>query len=332
MTRDGRLWPHAVPLSKQRMSGQMTLRISAVDPDRRRLALRLLFARFPLEEQPARLEDALRSSERGTLNLEGLLLAEEGELPVGAALMMKQKDGVALVWPPVVSCQATDAADVEQTLLARLCEQIDVAGSTLAQCLLPSDDVMETRLLEGHGFVHAADMYFLARTLTGVDCSGEAADESLDHEIFSEENADQFASVVERTYIDSLDCPFLNGFRNGRDALASHQLSGQYDPTGWRLYRCGSDVIGLLLMNEHPDQDAVELVYFGIVPEFRGKGLGRRVLAEGIRAAAMRDRSVMFLAVDCSNTYANALYSEVGFTELARRRVMVRRCPQTARE
>ena len=57
----------------------MTLRISVVNPDRRRLALRLLFAQFPLEEQPSRLEDALRSSERGTLNLDGLLLAEEGE-------------------------------------------------------------------------------------------------------------------------------------------------------------------------------------------------------------------------------------------------------------
>ena len=310
----------------------MTLRISVVNPDRRRLALRLLFAQFPLEEQPSRLEDALRSSERGTLNLDGLLLAEEGEQPVGAALMMKQKDGIALVWPPVVSCQATDTENVEQTLLARLCERIDESGSTLAQCLLPSDDVIETRLLEGHGFVHAADMYFLARTLKGHDLDGEGADERLDHEIFSEENANQFASVVERTYVDSLDCPFLNGFRNGRDALASHQLSGQYDPAGWRLYRSGSEVIGLLLLNEHPDQDAVELVYFGIVPEFRGKGLGRRVLADGIRAATLLDRAVMFLAVDCSNTYANALYSELGFTELARRRVMVRRSPQMARE
>ena len=85
-------------------------------------------------------------------------------------------------------------------------------------------------------------------------------------------------------------------------------------------------------MNEHPDQDAVELVYFGIVPEFRGQGLGRRVLSEGVRAAALTGRAVLFLAVDCGNTYANALYNELGFTELARRRVMVRRSSQLARE
>ena len=45
--------------------------------------MRLLFARFPLDEQQTRLTDALRSAEQGRLNLEGLLLAEENGNPVG---------------------------------------------------------------------------------------------------------------------------------------------------------------------------------------------------------------------------------------------------------
>jgi ribosomal protein S18 acetylase RimI-like enzyme len=310
----------------------MTLNISFVASEHRPAALRLLFARFPAEEQQTRLTDALRSAEQGGLNLDGLLLAEENGQPVGAALTMHQADGVSLVWPPVITCQTANGTAVIDALMTRLCEEIDRAGSKLAQVLLAPDDTDEITLLARHGFEQMADMYFIARTLTPGDLEGTPNDGEFDHEIFHETNRDRFAAVIERTYQQSLDCPFLEGFRNGQDALVSHRLSGRFDPAGWRLYRIGSQDIGVLLMNEHPDQNAIELVYFGIVPEFRGRGLGRRVLSEGVQAAALTGRAVMFLAVDCGNHYANALYSELGFAELAQRRVMVRRSARMARE
>jgi mycothiol synthase len=304
---------------------EMTVTVSAAGAQQRNLALRFLFSRFPLEEQAARLNEALKSAENGSLNLDELLLAEQDHLPVGAALAMVQPDGVALVWPPVVSCQATNPAVVEEELMIRLCERIDAVGSKLAQCLLSADDTVDS--LRDHGFEHAADIFFLARTLSASDQEGatEFAQDS-----YCDENRNQFASVIERTYEGSLDCPFLNGFRNGRDAIASHRLSGQFDPNHWRLFKRGRDVVGVLMLNDHPDQDAIELVYFGILPEFRGQGFGRKMLADGIRAAARLGRSVIFLAVDCGNTYANAIYNELGFAELARRRVMLRRSADMA--
>lgn len=310
----------------------MTFKISRVGPEQRPLALRLLFSRFPLEEQPMRLEEALRSAESGQLDLSGLFLAEESEMAVGATLIMLQSDGVALVWPPVMSCQAQDVNKVETELMKRVNAEVDNAGAKLAQCLLTPDDVVETRLLEGHGFHHAADLFFLARQLTDADREGQGDDDEIDHDLYTEDLADQFASAIERTYVGSLDCPFLNGFRTGAEALASHRLSGQFDPAGWRLYRRGADPFGVLLMNDHPEQNAIELVYFGVFPEFRGLGLGRRMLRDGIQAAALTGRSVMFLAVDCGNTYANAIYSDAGFTELARRRVMLRRSASLAQK
>ena len=53
-------------------------------------ALQLLFSRFPIDEQLPRVQDALAAAERGSLSLEGLLLATESELPLGAALVMLQ--------------------------------------------------------------------------------------------------------------------------------------------------------------------------------------------------------------------------------------------------
>ena len=310
----------------------MSFVITVASGDRRVPALRLLFSRFPAEEQSARLEEALRSVERGSLNLDMLLLAEAGDMPIGAALMMPQADGVALVWPPVISCQADDVESVERGLMQRLCQEMDEIGTKFAQCLLAPDDTVESTLLERYGFEHATDMFFLARSLTASDREMGPIANDLDHQIYDESMSKELGSIIERTYNGSLDCPFFNDTRTGQDAIASHRLSGCFDPAGWRIYRRGSENIGVLMMNEHPDQDAIELVYFGILPEFRGQGLGREVLTDGVHAASLTGRSVLYLAVDCGNIYANALYSELGFVELARRRVMLRRSPQLARK
>jgi ribosomal protein S18 acetylase RimI-like enzyme len=180
-------------------------------------------------------------------------------------------------------------------------------------------------LLQQHGFEHQGEIHFLARQLTPADHSLAADETELNFETFCEANRHRFESTIERTYEESQDCPFLNGFRNGADAVISHQLPGQFDPAGWRLYGDGKEDFGVLLMNEHPENDAIELVYFGITPGFRGRGLGRRVLKHGLQGAALTGRALIFLTVDSGNIYANSLYGELGFSELARRQILIRR-------
>lgn len=315
----------------------MSITVSLVGTERRDMALRLLFARFPLEEQATRIEEALKSAEQGCIDLTGLILAMENEAAAGAALMMKQADGIALVWPPVISDQSTDPVRVEQALMTRLCAEIEKSGAKLAQCLINPNDLSEGELLRGYGFVHSTDLFFMARHVMPEepleqDAEGGPELENLQHEPFGIDNTNRFAATIEQTYRQSLDCQFLNGLRTGADALASHQLSGQFDPRFWRLYSIGSSDVGVLMMNPHPDQNGIELVYLGVTPEFRGRGLGKRMLAEGIRAAAEADQRMMFLAVDCGNAYANDLYSQFGFVELARRRVLVRPSADVARK
>ncbi len=313
----------------------MTPTISAVDSSERVLALRLLFARFPVEEQDARLHDTILATERGTLNLDGLLLAKVGDLPVGAALVMPQPDRVALVWPPVVSCGATDETAVENGLMREICRLIDDVGARFGQCLLSPDDAVEAELLKRHGFDHAANLFFLARTLQPEDLSQSVAtdpDHAITREIFCDGIAERFAHVIEQSYVGSLDCVYLRDFRTGAEALASHRLSGVFNPSNWWIYTIDGQDAGVLLLSEHPDQDSVEVVYLGVIPELRGLGLGRRMLAEGISHAARMSRAAMFLAVDSENRYANALYGECSFSELARRSVMLRRPNKLARQ
>ena len=319
----------------------MKLTVTAADSSHRNVALRLLFARFPVEEQAARLSGTLLASDQGRLNLDGLLLATADELPVGAALVMLQPDGIALVWPPVVSCGAIDEVAVEDALMVEVCRRVDATDARLAQSLLTPDDLVESELLMRHGFTHAADLFFLARALQPSDAEltqdnspeeSLLAGRSVTVETFRDDNASRFAAVIEQSYQHSLDCTYLKDFRTGAEAIASHKLSGDFDPSSWLLYSIDGRDAGVLLLNEHPDQDAIELVYIGVTPELRGLGLGRRMLREGVRLAAQRGRAAMFLAVDCENSFANAVYAEFSFAELARRRILLRHPHGLARQ
>lgn len=316
--------------ARKHETAPMAFTITPAGEGRRTTALQILFSRFPEEEQSAKLIETLRSAAEGRLNLDDLLLAESNGLPIGASLMIHQSDGITLIWPPVMADHAADRSSLESAMMEWMCDRIDQHGSKLAQALIDPENHSAQQLLQRFHFDEAADMYFLARQLIREDLEANLTLEEFDHELFTEENTNRFISVIERTYEHSLDCPFLTGFRSGNDAIHSHRLSGQFDPAGWRLYRIGMADVGVALMNDHPDQNGIELVYFGIVPEFRGNGFGRMMLKQCIQASTITGRDVIFLSVDCGNIYANTLYRELGFMELARRRVMLRRSTNLA--
>ena len=77
-------------------------------------------------------------------------------------------------------------------------------------------------------------------------------------------------------------------------------------------------------MNDHPTKDAWEVVYMGVVPDARGKGYGRAMLWHGLDEARRAGRGSVLLAVDGKNLYANRIYDDLGFIEVASRAVHVR--------
>ena len=62
-----------------------------------------------------------------------------------------------------------------------------------------------------------------------------------------------------------------------------------------------------------------ELVYLGVVPEGRGRGIGRTLLAHAIRDTAEKGLDRMGLAIDVKNTPAMRLYEGANFHEIRRR-------------
>lgn len=145
--------------------------------------------------------------------------------------------------------------------------------------------------------------------------------------------------ALDRSYVQTLDCPELCGLRDTSDVLDSHRAVGQYDPSLWWLVLLDGEPEGCLLLNVSQEQDSVELVYIGLSPKLRGKGVAGRLLSRGILALykhsigesqrgpypVVRGSGGITCAVDMRNQPALHLYKRLGFTKFGQRWPMVAR-------
>jgi mycothiol synthase len=289
-------------------------------------ALRVLFDRLPEPQRHSNITDVMRALARGSITLHGLLVARDGSIIQGAVLYLMQRDRTAFVWPPRVSAGVpeTETAD---GLVQELIKRIEDAGAWIGQALLDPRCQDDGRSLSRNGFTHLTDLRFLARLLDAscLSKSSEGTSQSGLETVVYQPGANdaRFARLLERTYIETRDCPELGGRRTGEQAMISHQMSGEFDPSRWWLFRCRGQDAGVLLLNDHPEQQTWEVVYVGVAPEFRGRGLCRSMLEQGFSAARQAGRSGVLLAVDSRNDYASRIYDALGFVETDRRAVYV---------
>jgi mycothiol synthase len=81
--------------------------------------------------------------------------------------------------------------------------------------------------------------------------------------------------------------------------------------------------VAVMLLNLVPQRRSAELVYLGIAPAWRGKGLGRRLLQHGLSVTHRHGASSLSLAVDDQNAPAVRLYESLRFSPHARKRAMI---------
>lgn len=73
--------------------------------------------------------------------------------------------------------------------------------------------------------------------------------------------------ALDRSYLETLDCPELCGMRETVDVLESHRATGEWHPRLWWLVFKHGQPQGCVLFNRVPDQGSVELVYLGHSPD-----------------------------------------------------------------
>lgn len=289
-------------------------------------AISLQFEDVPGDERQSRITQLLESHRRGEVRIDDSLAILGAGRVVAAQLLVAQNDGTTYVWPAVTDSRIApfDALPMRRQLYQEAVRVVDESDVWIAQSLLASGDEDVSLEMHEHGFPRLTQLLFMNRPLSKpVPTIAHHPDSEL---IQCEQsvNFERFARTIERTYAGTLDCPELNGCRSGEQSLQGHQLSGTFDPSRWLLLRFRGTDAGLLLLTEHTEEQVWEVIYFGLVPEARGFGLGRQLLQEGLHRAQRSNAQELVLAVDERNVPAIRLYEALDFERFEQRIVHAR--------
>lgn len=284
--------------------------------ERRRETLIWLFEQGPGAPDPSVIDDWLAQADESDAVAEGLLTAVGETASRGAALTTLLPGQLASITPPRV---AEGALQCLASLVAASVDYAERRGARVAQAVLTPRHPAAAAF-EQAGF-RPARLLLLGRDATAADRAPRR--ETLEFHPFGD--VDELASLVEATYESTLDCAWMNGWRDARDVLATSRATGVYDPRLWFVVRSGAETVGCLLLSDHPQGDALELVYMGVLPARRGRGLGRAMVDEALRVCRSKDRGRLLLFVDADNWPARNAYVASGLAEWDERVCWLRR-------
>jgi ribosomal protein S18 acetylase RimI-like enzyme len=244
---------------------------------------------------------------------------------IPAAIWIQPLAGnTAYLWCPPGESKTIEA------LLRSAADFLDRRRIPLAQMVVGAADGYSAELLTRCGFPKFAELRYLYADARPVSSRANRAmaktSPSLSFEADAAESPD-FAALIERTYVDSRDCPGLDGVRSMSDVLAGYRAQGRYSPRDWYVVRENNRNVGVLILAEHPEAGNWELVYFGLIPEARGRGLGQQVIRFALETVAANGGERLVAAVDSANQPALDAYSCAGFFQWDRRIVYARLQP-----
>ena len=146
----------------------------------------------------------------------------------------------------------------------------------------------------------------------------------MEIENYSARTHQLFQQTIARSYEQSLDCPGLSGMRKMEDVMAGHKGTGEFDPSLWFLLMENYEPLGVLLLGPAVHADALELVYLGLTPAARGRGLGDLLMNLALLSVVRQNRAELTLAVDSRNVPAMRLYFRHGLRRIGSRTALVR--------
>lgn len=202
-----------------------------------------------------------------------------------------------------------------------------VRAHGLAQALLDPSELTQAHAYLHAGFSKLAVLGYLRRKNPRAK-SRDIAPPSLPRGVtiqnWTPGADDDFIAALDRSYVNTLDCPELCGLRETRDVLESHKAAGVFEPSLWWIVRAEGEPNGAMLFSPGHGGAHIELVYLGLSPALRGKRLGATLLEYGLRVLAGRKEPSITCAVDQRNKPARRLYRKAGFEQFAERAAYIR--------
>lgn len=298
------------------------VKVTVSTPANFRQALEWVYRGLPASEQTAQVDSAAQE-----LRPENVVVATVSGRVVAAMIFRCGAGRVAWVWPPDFQdadpqINSTAAVDVAARLVEDAVGRLARAGCRLVQALVTPGSV-QTQSLAKSGFRRITDVICMTRAGAAPIAATVEVPE-LQFVPFSPAVDAVFPRIVQRCYVDSLDCPELDGLRPIDEVLEGYRESGVFRPDLWLLARHRGADVGCILLCYWPDEKRCELQYMGLVPEVRGKRFGSTLCARAIDKAREIGADELCLAVDERNQPAVTVYKDMGFEATDRRSVFIR--------
>lgn len=265
--------------------------------------------------------DFLRYALARGIDTNGVWVAERGGEVAFAILPVPNPGRTMLLLTPGELREAQE--DVAGMLIEAIAGRAGESGMNLAQVLLEPTDSSVVKVYAEHAFQHLAELIYLQGNIRRTVSEPELPDD-YNWTRYSEASHGRFAAAIAASYQQSLDCPALTGMRNIEDTVAGHRAAGEFDPELWFLLSEGDEARGVLLLSPVNHAEAMELVYLGLVPGARGKGIGDVLMRQALATTARRKLSMLTLAVDSRNAPALKLYFRHGMHRVASKVAMMR--------
>ncbi len=304
-------------------------RFSQVPRGEHRRALALLLTGQSDAHAPA-VDSFLTYARQQNLTLQHLWWALRDDEPQLAALLMPCAGRTAMMFLSPTSKNQRDAQPVAVELIRRTVQSANPAHVHLVQALLEPRQTNIEQLYLQAGFTTLATLVYLENTLPMSRAAASPPainwpDQfKLQLASYSPAQHDLFARTILATYEDTRDCPGLRGLRDIADIIDGHQSIGRFDPHLWHVLHQGDEPVGVMLLNPMPTQGTMELVYLGLTPSWRGRGLGKTLLQWGLELTRSAHLRSMICAVDADNAPAVNLYQSLGFVATGRKVALIR--------
>lgn len=279
-------------------------------------ALPLACDYLPPDEKGLTLQDLETQLRNGDLSAEAIRIIRGPRGVMAAMLHVPLPGRLGFVWPPG-TLPGPLHATLEDLLVQDALACLAASGVRLCGCEL-SPDAFPARspALLRNGFRHVTTLRQLVLDLRFGSPSSrcECHFPNVQFVHFPEVDRTEFLQTLARTYEKSLDCPEANDVRTPEDALDSYLDRGKADVRRWWLVREADRPAGVLMLGS-VNEPITKLLYLGLVPEARGRGLGKALLSYAVQQVMPCHVQALTLTVDSRNLPALRLYRGAGFSE-----------------
>jgi len=299
--------------------------VRRAQPDERIAALRLAVtpATMPALERDRQVAAFLRYAERLNWSLDRLWVIATGQRLHWSALAIPSPGRTAMLLVP--HPPRPDSAIIADAL-SQISESLFCEDVHLVQLLLMENDRTTATAAKDAEFESIAMLQYMKCDLNSAAAMSpiDAPPSTWRWEHYHRDRHPAFRDVIAASYQGSRDCSALAGRRDIEDVIAGHKAAGEFDRRHWLLLSDAQNLLGCILLARLPQRATMELVYLGVLPTHRGRGIGQALLQKGLAAARNSRCDTLTLAVDSENAPALRLYASVGFTARERRHALIR--------